>query len=135
MASHRRALLAITLCAAAALSGCSEGSSSAEVIAIKVNHSRFSPGTLRVEAGTTITFVVENDDPIDHELIIGDQAVQDRHEKGTEPEHGARPGEITVPAEETRSTTYTFTEPGRLIYGCHLPGHYDYGMRGTIEVL
>ena len=31
------------------------------------------------------------------------------------------------------STTFTFGERD-LLFGCHLPGHYVYGMRGTIEV-
>lgn len=81
-----------------------------------------------------MTFVIENTDPIDHEFIVGDQQVQDRHEKGTEPHHGTRPGEVSIPAGETRSTTYVFDEPGRLLVGCHLPTHYDYGMRGDIVV-
>ena len=45
-----------------------------------------------------------------------------------------RPGEISVPANATVTTTYTFEEPGELIYGCHIFGHYDYGMRGAVEV-
>jgi uncharacterized cupredoxin-like copper-binding protein len=32
-------------------------------------------------------------------------------------------------------TTYTFPDTtGELIFGCHLPGHYDFGMRGTVSV-
>jgi hypothetical protein len=29
---------------------------------------------------------------------------------------------------------YTFDQPGTLEYGCHVPGHYPAGMRGTITV-
>lgn len=103
-------------------------------IEIVIERSAFRPAFLEVQAGTTVTFVVRNEDPIDHELIIGDARVQARHEKGTERHHGSKPGEISIPGGAERSTTYTFREPGRLLFGCHLPGHYDYGMKGTIEI-
>ncbi len=96
--------------------------------------SRFVPHHFTFPAGTTVTFVVENRDPIDHEFLIGDEEVQRAHEEGTEASHGAKPGEVSVPAGETRETTYTFDEPGTLLIGCHLPTHYDYGMRGEITV-
>jgi uncharacterized cupredoxin-like copper-binding protein len=53
---------------------------------------------------------------------------------GTEAVHPPRPGEITIPAGETVSTTFTFGERD-LLFGCHLPGHYVYGMRGTVVVV
>lgn len=101
---------------------------------MKIRFSRFQPSHFEFEPGTKVTFVISNRDPIDHEFIIGNQAVQARHEKGTEPHHGARPGEVSIPAGETRTTEYVFTEAGRLLIGCHLPTHYDYGMRGDILV-
>ena len=52
--------------------------------------------------------MISNTDPIDHEFIVGDQAVQDAHELGTESFHPPRPGEVTIPAGETVETTYTF---------------------------
>ena len=39
-----------------------------------------------------------NDDPIDHEWIVGDAAVHERHRTGTEPVHASRPTEVTIPA-------------------------------------
>ncbi len=99
-----------------------------------IEKSLFEPSRIEVKAGTTVTFVVRNGDPIDHEFLIGDEAAQRAHEKGAEAHHGAKPGEISIPAGEERSTTFTFEEPGRLIFGCHLPGHYRYGMRGVIEI-
>lgn len=105
-----------------------------ETVEVEIRHSRFIPANYEFAAGTTVEFVVENADPIDHEFIIGDERVQEVHEQGTEAHHGARPGEISIPAGETRSTTYTFEEPGELLIGCHLPTHYDYGMKATIAV-
>ena len=79
--------------------------------------------------------MIGNTDPIDHEFILGDERVQLVHEEGTEAHHAPRPGEVSVPAGETVVTTYTFPKiTGALIFGCHLPGHYDFGMRGTVTI-
>ena len=107
---------------------------SSKTVDVEMRLSRFVPAHFEFAEGTTVTFVVANRDPIDHEFLIGDEAVQRAHEEGTEAHHGAKPGEISVPAGETRETTYTFDEPGTLLIGCHLPTHYDYGMKGSITV-
>ncbi|MDQ4096467.1 MAG: plastocyanin/azurin family copper-binding protein, partial [Actinomycetota bacterium] len=97
-------------------------------VVLDIRFSRFVPSTVRARPGEVVRFFVRNHDPIPHELIVGDQAVQDRHENGTEPHHGERPGEVSVAAGATAQTTYTFVTPGRLFFGCHLPGHWAYGM-------
>lgn len=104
-------------------------------VAIRIHYSRFEPETIEVEPGQTIRFVVENTDPIDHEFIVGDEGVQLAHERGTEAHHAPRPGEISIPAGRTVTTTVTFgPEPQVLLFGCHLPGHYAFGMRGELRV-
>ena len=104
-------------------------------IEVVMRYSRFEPATIEVEPGETVRFVVRNDDPIDHEFILGDREVQRVHERGTEAYHPPRPGEISVAPLETAETTYTFpASSGSLILGCHLPGHYDYGMRAEVRI-
>lgn len=93
----------------------------------------FDPVVIPARPGEIIRFVIENTDPIDHEFIVGDEAVQRAHELGTEAYHPPRPGEVTVAAGQIVRTTYTFGERD-LIFGCHLPGHYAFGMRGVVEV-
>lgn len=102
---------------------------------VRIDHSRFDIGTLRVREGTLVRFVVHNGDPIDHELVVGDAAVHQRHTVGTERRHPPVPGEVSVAPNATSMTFYEFNTPGTLVYACHLPGHIAYGMRGTIEVL
>ena len=64
-----------------------------------------------------------------------DREVQRVHERGTEAHHPPRPGEMSVAPLETAETTYTFpASSGSLILGCHLPGHYDYGMRAEVRI-
>ena len=89
---------------------------------------------MTVPAGVALTIVLRNDDPIDHEWIVGDAAVHERHRTGTEPVHASRPTEVSIPAGSTRVTTVRFDTPGTYQYICHLPGHEAYGMVGTLVV-
>ena len=116
--------------------GCGPSAQAAtDVIRVEIHHSRFIPSSLSIGNRQLVRFVVHNTDPIDHEFIVGDQATQDRHEHGTEDHHdGSVPGEISVPAGAVVETTYHFGPPGQIFYGCHLPGHWAYGMRGAIRV-
>jgi len=104
------------------------------MIEIDIHYSRFTPARLTVPVGVPIRFVLVNTDPIDHEWIVGDAAVHERHRTGTEPSHGARPTERSIGAGETVETVVTFETPGTLTYVCHLPGHEAYGMVGTMVV-
>ncbi|MGH3848405.1 MAG: plastocyanin/azurin family copper-binding protein [Pseudonocardiaceae bacterium] len=105
-----------------------------ETVTLTIRHSRFSSSAVKVSPGT-VRFVVRNLDPIAHELIIGDGAAQLRHERGTESHHGDRSGEISVNPGATAETTYLVTAGNApLLFGCHLPGHWDYGMAGTITL-
>ena len=129
-----RRMLAVSLLALAAAACSQAAAAPAErTVRVRIHYSAFSLGHLDVAPGETVRFVVTNTDPIDHEFIVGDEAVQVAHELGTEAYHPPRPGEITIRAGETVETTYTFATRD-LLFGCHLPGHYAYGMRGTISV-
>jgi uncharacterized cupredoxin-like copper-binding protein len=112
----------------------SEAPPRTRTVHITIHFSRFDPSDIEIQPGQTIRFVVENTDPIDHEFIVGDEQVQQAHEAGTEAHHPPRPGEISIAPGETVVTTVTFPVEGRLLFGCHLPGHYAYGMRGLITI-
>jgi uncharacterized cupredoxin-like copper-binding protein len=101
---------------------------------LAIHYSHFQPATIVVPAGRPVTFVIGNGDPIDHEWIVGDAQVHQRHRTGTEPVHASRPTEVSIDAGATRTTTVTFTTPAVLTYVCHLPGHEAYGMTGTLIV-
>ena len=127
----RRALATLAL-TAFCLAGC--GAASGRAVAVRMRYSRFLPATLAVKAGTTIDFTLVNADPIDHEFIIGTAAQQIAHERGDPHDPHTGPGEAAVAAGVTKHIRFTFTRPGTLIFACHRPGHYAYGMRGTITV-
>ena len=104
-------------------------------VVVDVEHSRFLPSELRVEVGTEVRFVVRNGDPINHELIVGPPDIHARHRQGTEAYHPPKPGEISLGPDEQGVTSFVFDEPGVVEMACHLPGHYDFGMRGEVEVV
>ena len=104
-------------------------------VELGIDQSRFSLKHLEVREGTLVRFVVRNDDPIDHELVVGDAAVHARHRDGSERRHPPVPGEVSVAPGTTGTTFYEFDEPGTVVFACHLPGHVAYGMTGQIEVV
>jgi uncharacterized cupredoxin-like copper-binding protein len=101
---------------------------------LTIHFSSFDPDRIDALPGETVRFVIVNTDPIDHEFILGDVAVQQIHELGTEAVHPPKPGEVSVPAGTTATTTYTFGTPGELTFACHLPGHFAYGMHGVVSI-
>jgi len=131
----RYAGIAVAVTIAAAVPACTNAQArNAAEVRLTMHWSRFDQGVVTVPRGVPVTFVYTNDDPIAHEVIVGDQAMQLRHEKGTEPAHGDRPNETDVPANSVVTTTITFDEAGTVFFACHLPGHYAYGMRGLVRV-
>ncbi|MCU1451485.1 MAG: hypothetical protein JWP02_3655 [Acidimicrobiales bacterium] len=123
-------VLAVCALSACAGAGANPGH---QTVVLTIHHSRFSAASVRVRPNSMVTFVVHNTDPIEHELIVGDEAVQQKHEAGTDILHQG-PGAVSVPAGSTGATTYTFPASGTVLYGCHLPGHWAYGMRGTVVI-
>jgi uncharacterized cupredoxin-like copper-binding protein len=124
---------------AAACGRASAGGRAHLTVHVTIHHSTFDPGAFTFDRGTSVTFVVRNTDPIEHEFIVGDGAVQYFIEHTAHAGHdGSVPGQISVPPGETRTTTYTFTDvtkrPSDMEFACHLPGHFRYGMHGPITV-
>lgn len=122
----RRALLVLAVAAGAC------GPAAPRAVLITIRHSHYSEARIDVPAGVPVTFTIRNDDPIDHEWLVGDRAMHERHRLGTEAVHAARSDELTVPARSMRTTTLTFPTAVTLQYICHLPGHEQYGMVGLL---
>lgn len=122
---------ALILVTGVAAAGCTRA---AQTVTITIRHSAFDPAELTVPRGVPVTFVLVNEDPIDHEWLIGDHSFHAAHRTGTHPSHGGVPTEVSLPALATVQTTITFEEAGTLAYICHLPQHEAYGMVGTLTV-
>jgi uncharacterized cupredoxin-like copper-binding protein len=110
---------------------------------------RYRPAAIMVRAGRRVTFAVTNAGKLPHEFILGDRATQLDHERQMQAAttatghvhhhaaHGppATTGALTVPPGQTRRLTWTFDEPGTVLYGCHVIGHWAAGMKGRIVVV
>src|SRR5204862_4648247 len=64
-----------------------DGRDGVRTVDITIHYSHFSASHLSFPAGTTVRFVIHNTDPIDHEFIVGDRAVQHHIEVTEHPEH------------------------------------------------
>ena len=120
---------------------------SAPVRVVMNDRFRYRPNAIMVQAGRRVTFAVTNAGKLPHEFTLGDRATQLDHEREMQlmpamgghvhvHTHGsAGGGTLTVPPGQTRRLTWTFDEPGLVLYGCHVLGHWAAGMKGTIVVL
>jgi uncharacterized cupredoxin-like copper-binding protein len=98
----------------------------------------FTPDSVTVEAGETITFRVTNVGAIPHDFALGDADFQAEHEEemaemGDGMGHD-EPNVFTLEPGETNEMTWHFTGSGEILYGCHETGHYAAGMKGTVTI-
>lgn len=107
---------------------------------------RFTPSQIDVQAGETIRFVVTNSGRTPHEMVLGSEedirlhaeAMKQAAAKGSaheEDHHHGTGAAINVAAGKTGELVVTFAQAARLQMACLIPGHYEAGMRGTINVL
>ena len=112
----------------------------------------FLPDPVDVVPGETVLLHVVNGGLEVHELVIGDQLVQDAWEAAegaaADPPPGPTPVvsvgpavtgvRVVVASGQRLDVAWTVpTDPaavGRLLFGCHIPGHWARGMRGTLRI-
>ncbi len=88
----------------------------------------FSPSSISVARGETVTFVVTTMGPTAHEFMVGPADAVAADAPGT-------PEVADIGMMQAKSLTYTFDGPGPYAFACHATGHYEAGMRGTIVVV
>ena len=98
---------------------------------------RMKPDLLEVGAGETVRFVVTNAGTTDHEFFIGDEIAQEAHADDMAATGGRLQDSVNGVGLKPRtreSLAFTFVEAGSVIVGCHVPGHYQAGMKATIAI-
>jgi uncharacterized cupredoxin-like copper-binding protein len=108
---------------------------------------KFTPDSIQVSAGETIRFVVRNKGKLAHEMVLGHAQAIAAHAKEMQAmasagntdhqhEHGGSAGAIavSVPAGEVREWVVKFDEAIELEIACLVPGHYEAGMKGKLNV-
>ncbi len=88
----------------------------------------FSPSSITVARGETVTFEVTTMGPLVHEFMVGPADAVAADQEGT-------PEIADLGMMQTKSLTHTFDSSGPYAYACHVTGHYEAGMRGTITVI
>ena len=89
---------------------------------------RFYPDVVSIVAGETITFEVTTMGMTTHEFMVGPSADVAADTEGT-------PEVADIGMMQTKSVTYTFAGSGPFAFACHVPGHFEAGMKGTIVIV
>ncbi len=99
---------------------------------------RFSPDVIRVKQGETIRLVHLNNGQVMHEFVLGTKQELDEHaalmKKFPNMEHD-EPYMVHVGPGKKGEIIWTFNRVGEFDFGCLLPGHYEAGMVGKIQVV
>lgn len=98
---------------------------------------RYDPNQVTVKAGETVRFIVTNSGQVPHEFVIGDPVAQREHAEmmRTMPNMKHVDGNtLTLAPGETKTLLWRFSKDGEVEIACHVPGHYEAGMRGNILV-
>lgn len=99
---------------------------------------RFSPSKLTIQRGEVIRFEVVNAGKILHEMVIGTRQELDAHAalmlKHPDMEHD-EPYMAHVEAGQSTPIVWHFNRAGKFHFACLIPGHFQAGMTGDIEVL
>lgn len=106
---------------------------------IKVNalDIKYDKPEIQIRAGETIKFIVTNTGKLRHEFTIGDAEEQRQHAEMMKqmPDMVHEDANtLTVEPGETKSLVWQFTRTGSLEVACHIPGHYEAGMKSKVRV-
>ena len=132
----------VLLLALVALVGaCSAGGAAATpptrtIDVITTDEMRYEPATYDFAVGDRVLFRVQNTGKLVHEFFVGTAADQTTHETEMQAGHSMHnhTNSVSVEPGQTQTLELTFARAGTLEVGCHVPGHWDAGMRGTITV-
>ena len=107
---------------------------------IKVSMSdkmRFEPASIQVKQGETVRFVVRNAGQIKHEMNLGTEKELLEHlevmKKFPNMEHD-EPNKVTIAPGQQGEIVWQFTKAGTVNFACLVPGHYEAGMKGKVQV-
>ncbi|MEY3632953.1 MAG: Plastocyanin [Pseudomonadota bacterium] len=98
---------------------------------------KFSPNRLRIQLNETIRFQVRNRGKVMHEMVIGEPKTLKEHaelmKKHPNMEHD-EPYMAHVSPGKRADLIWTFNRAGKFQFACLVPGHFEAGMIGEIEV-
>jgi uncharacterized cupredoxin-like copper-binding protein len=99
---------------------------------------RFSPDRIEVKQGETVKLVVRNAGKTMHELVLGTKKDLDEHAALMARFPGMEHDEqhmTHVRSGKTGEIIWTFNRAGEFDFACLIPGHYQAGMVGKVNVI
>lgn len=99
---------------------------------------RFHSSKISAKQGETIRFIATNSGKVKHEMVLGTPKELKEHyelmKKNPEMEHTDE-NMVTVAPGKRGEIIWQFTKSGKVDFACLQPGHYDAGMKGTIDIV
>lgn len=99
---------------------------------------RFTPSKIEAKQGETIRFFIKNSGQLPHEMVIGTlDALLAHAEEMRQMSHAAphnEPNMITLEAGQRGGLIWHFDQAGTVDFACLIPGHFEAGMAGIIQV-
>lgn len=98
---------------------------------------RFTPSSWQAQAGEEVRIVVINKGKVKHELVLGqakELAAHAAEMKRAKSDHHHHDNAVSVLPGQTAELLWTFSKAGEYGMACFEPGHYEAGMKGTVQV-
>ena len=137
-----------------------KASAASRTIEVVMHDNYYEPEVIQVKAGETVRFVVKNSGDLVHEFNIGTPDMHAAHgnEMQMMVDHGVLeynrinkeaakamqaamghglhndPNSALLEPGATGEVFWTFPADGEIEFACNVPGHYDAGMSGEIEL-
>lgn len=144
----------------AAVGAPAKASSASRTIEVMMHDNYYEPETITVRPGETVRFVVRNKGQLVHEFNIGSADMHAAHQEemqmmvdhavlvGDRIDHAAarhmqatmghgmheEPNSVLLEPGKTGEITWTFPDGAELEFACNVPGHYEAGMQGMIDI-
>jgi uncharacterized cupredoxin-like copper-binding protein len=98
---------------------------------------RFTPDSLAFNQGDTVGLHIINDGKLPHEFVFGTQREIDEHAQmmlrmPTMVHTDA--SSVRVAPGTSADIVWKFSQPGKFLYACLVPGHKEAGMHGIVTV-
>ena len=96
----------------------------------------FEPAAFDIKEGETIRFAVTNKGEIEHEFVIDTMEGNAEHKESMakmDMEHDD-PNSVRLDSGMEGEVIWTFANEGTFEFACLIPGHYESGMHGPLDV-
>ncbi len=110
-----------------------------QIVTVHAKEFKFIPSEIHIKAGKT-KFVMVNDGVAEHELVVYDASKREIVDKAelAEDEKTIQANILFevdhTPGGQSAESDVIDLKEGSYVIGCHIPGHYEVGMKGTLDI-